>query len=73
MSRKPSVDRSREEKWQIVPEDINSGNVSETRRRHGIAQNLFCRWKDDAEQGALMAGLAVFDVRALAAVQIRKW
>jgi hypothetical protein len=27
MSRKPRVDRSPEEKWQIVQEGLNSGNV----------------------------------------------
>jgi hypothetical protein len=46
MGRKPRVDRSPEEKWQIVQEGIKSGNVSETCRRHGITQagirgNLF--------------------------------
>jgi len=35
MGRKPRVDRSPEEKWQIVQEGIKSGNVSETCRRHG--------------------------------------
>jgi transposase-like protein len=52
MGRKPRVDRSPEEKWQIVQEGIKSGNVSETCRRHGVAPNLFYRWKDEAEQGA---------------------
>jgi transposase InsO family protein len=55
MDRKPRVDRSPEEKWQIVQEGIKSGNVSETCRRHGIAPNLFYRWKDEAEQGAKAA------------------
>jgi transposase-like protein len=55
MGRKPRVDRSPEEKWQIVQEGIESGNVSETCRRHGIAANLFYRWKDEAEQGAKAA------------------
>jgi transposase-like protein len=52
MGRKPRVDRSPEEKWQIVQEGIKSGNISETCRRHGIAANLSYRWKDEAEQGA---------------------
>jgi hypothetical protein len=52
MGRKPRIDRSPEEKWQIVKEDIKSGNVSEACRRRGIAVNLFCRRKDEAEQGA---------------------
>jgi len=55
MGRKPRVDRSPEEKWQIVQEGIKSGNVSETCRRYGIAPNLFYRWKDEAEQGAKAA------------------
>jgi transposase-like protein len=38
MGRKPRVDRSAEEKWQIVQEGVKSGNVSETCRRYGIAQ-----------------------------------
>ena len=55
MGRKPRVDRSPEEKRQIVQEGIKSGNVSETCRRHGIAPNLFYRWKDEAEQGGSAA------------------
>ena len=55
MGRKPRVDRSPEEKWQIIQEGIKSGNVSETCWRHGIAANLFYRWKDEAEQGAKAA------------------
>ena len=56
MSRKPRVDRSPEEKWQIIQEGIKSGNVSETCRRHGFAPNLFYRWKDEA--GARSQGIA---------------
>ena len=52
MGRKPRVDRTPEEKWQIVQEGIKSGNVSETCRRHGIAPNLFYRWRDEAEAGS---------------------
>ncbi len=55
MGRKPRVDRTPEEKWQIVPRGIKSGNVSETSRRFGIAPNLFYRWKDEPEQGAKAA------------------
>ena len=36
MGRKPLVERTPEEQWQIVQEGIKSGNVSETCRRHGI-------------------------------------
>ena len=49
MSKKPRVTRSPEEKWQILQEGLKSGNISETCRRHGIAANLFYRWKDEAE------------------------
>ena len=55
MGRKPRVDRSAEEKWQIVQEGGKSGNVSETCRRYGIAQTLYYRWKDEAEEGAKAA------------------
>src|SRR3984893_4117446 len=55
MSRKARVDRSPEEKWQILQEGLKGGNVSETCRRHGIAANLFYRWKDEAERGARAA------------------
>ena len=51
MGRKPRVDRSPEEKWQIVQEVLKSGNVAETCRRHGVAPNLFYRWKDEARLG----------------------
>jgi transposase len=55
MSKKPRVTWSPEEKWQILQEGLKSGNISETCRRHGIAANLFYRWKDEAEQGAKAA------------------
>jgi transposase len=55
MNRKPRVDRSAEEKWQIIQEGLKSGNISETCRRHGIAPNLVYRWKDGAEQGSRAA------------------
>ncbi len=40
MGRRPRIDRTPEEKWQIVQEAIKSGNVSETCRRHGISPSL---------------------------------
>jgi transposase-like protein len=43
MGRKPRVQRTSEEKWEIVQEGIKSGNVSETCRRYEIAPNLFYR------------------------------
>ena len=52
MGRKAQVKRSPEEKWEILQEGLRSGNISETCRKHGIAANLWYRWKDEAEQGA---------------------
>jgi transposase-like protein len=43
MGRKPRVDRSPEEKWQIAQEGIKSGNVSETCRRYGVPYTLYHR------------------------------
>ena len=68
MSRKPRVQRTPEEKWEIVQEGIKSGNVSETCRRYGIAPNIFYRWKDEAEQGAK----AALGGRSAAAVETEK-
>lgn len=55
MGRRPRVDRTPEEKWQIVQEGIKSGNVSETCRKHGISPSLLYRWRDEAEEGAKAA------------------
>jgi transposase-like protein len=55
MNRKPHVDQSPKEKWQIVQEGVESGNVPEICRRHGIAPDLFYRWKAEAEQEATAA------------------
>ena len=52
MGRTPRVNRSPEEKWQIVQEGNNGGIVSEACRRHGIAPNLFRCWTDEAEHEA---------------------
>jgi hypothetical protein len=35
MGKKPRVDRTSEEKWQIVQEGMKSGNISETCRGYG--------------------------------------
>ena len=43
------LDRSPEEKWQIVQEGMKSGNVSETCRGFGIAQTLYYCWKHEAQ------------------------
>src|SRR3972149_5589979 len=52
MSRKPRVQRTPEEKWEIVLEGLRSGNIAETCRRYGIAPNLYYRWTEAARQGA---------------------
>ena len=44
MSRKPRVQRTPEEKWQIVLEGLKSGNVAETCRKYEIAPNLYYLW-----------------------------
>ena len=58
MGRKPRVDRSAEEKWQIVQEGIKSGNVSETCRRHGSLPicSIAGRMKQNREQRQRMGG-----------------
>jgi transposase-like protein len=55
MSRKPRVQRTPEEKWQIVLEGLKSGNVAETCRKYEIVPNLYYRWKDEVEAGAKAA------------------
>jgi transposase-like protein len=55
MGRKARVQRTAEERWQIVLEGLKSGNVAETCRKYEIAPNLYYRWKDEVEQGAKAA------------------
>ena len=55
MARKTRVQRTPEEKWQIVLEGLKSGNIAETCRKYEIAPNLYYRWKDEVEQGAKAA------------------
>jgi transposase len=55
MGRRPRIDRTPEEKWQIVQEAMKNGNVSETCRKHGISPSLLYRWRDEAEEGAKAA------------------
>lgn len=55
MSRKPRVERTPEEKWEVVLDGLRGGNIAETCRRYGIAPNLYYRWKDEAQQGATAA------------------
>jgi len=49
------VDRTPEQKLEIVLEGLKSGNIAETCRRYAIAANLYYRWKDEALQGATAA------------------
>jgi transposase-like protein len=55
MGRKEQVKRSAEEKWEILQEGLKSGNIAETCRKHGVAPNLWYRWREEAEQGAKAA------------------
>jgi len=55
MSRRARIQRTPEEKWQIVLEGLRSGNVAETCRKYEIAPNLYYRWKDEVEAGAKAA------------------
>jgi transposase-like protein len=55
MPRKPKVQRTPEEKWQIVLEGLKSGNVAETCRKYEIAPTLYYRWKDEVEEGGRVA------------------
>ena len=63
MTRKARVQRTPEEKWEIVAgkctplklRRLRSGNIAETCRRYGIAPNLYYRWKDEGQQGAMAA------------------
>lgn len=55
MGRKEQVKRSAEEKWEILQEGVRSGNIAETCRKHGVAPNLWYRWRDEAEAGAKAA------------------
>ncbi len=68
MTRRVGVDRSPEQKLEIVLEELKSGNVAETCRRYQIAANLFYRWKDEALQGAA----AALGGRSAAAVENEK-
>ena len=55
MGRREQVKRSAEQKWEILQEGLQSGNVAETCRKHGVAPNLWYRWRDEAEAGAKAA------------------
>jgi transposase len=68
MGRRARVDRSPEQKLEVVLEELKSGNVAETCRRYQVAANLYYRWKDEALQGAT----AALGGRSAAAVENEK-
>jgi len=43
------VKHSAEEKWEILPEGSKSGNIHETRRKHGVAPDQWHCWRAEAE------------------------
>ena len=55
MPRKSKVQRSPQEKYQIVLEGLKGGNIAETCRKYEIAPTLYYRWKDEVEQAAVAA------------------
>ncbi len=75
MTRKARVQRTPEEKWEIVGEGLRSGNIAETCRRYGIAPNLYYRWKDEAELGARAAlgGKSAAAAESEQERRIRQW
>ena len=68
MGRRARVDRTPEQKLEIVLQGMKSGNIAETCRRYEVAPNLYYRWKDEALQGAT----AALGVRSAAAVESEK-
>jgi transposase-like protein len=72
MGRKPRVDRSPEEKWQIVQEGIKSGNVSETCRNHMFFKHGTARtslywvrtrwWRSGLDNQYLLPAFGLFSV-----------
>ncbi len=55
MGIRSKVQRTAEEKYQIVMEGLKSGNIAETCRKYEIAPTLYYRWKDEAEKAAVAA------------------
>ena len=55
MGRRAQVQRTPQEKWQVVPEGLKSSNIAETCRKYEIAPTLYYRWKDEVEQAAVAA------------------
>jgi transposase-like protein len=68
MGRRARVERTPEQKLEIVLEGLKSGNIAETCRWYEVAPNLYCRWKDEALRGAS----AALGGRSAAAVENEK-
>jgi transposase-like protein len=68
MGRRARVHRAPEQKLEIVLEGLRSGNIEEACRRYEVAPNLYCRRKDEAQQGAT----AALGGRSAAAVENEK-
>ena len=52
MSRKPRVQRTPEEKWQIVLEGLEERQRGRDQFQYEIAPNLYYRWKDEVVEGS---------------------
>jgi transposase-like protein len=63
MGRRPRVERTREQKWEIVLEGIRRRNIQETCRQREISPTAYYRWKDEARQRAIASPDTVKDRR----------
>jgi transposase len=63
MERRARVERTREQKWDIVLEGIRRRNIAETCRLCEISPTVYYRWKDEARQRATAAPDTVKDRR----------
>jgi transposase-like protein len=55
MDRKGQLNRSEEEKREIVQEGLRSGQIAELCRNRGLDPHLWYRWMEEAEQAAKAA------------------
>jgi transposase-like protein len=63
MGRRARVERTREQKWDIILEGIRRRNIAEMCREREISPTAYYRWKDEARQRATTAPDAVKDTR----------
>jgi transposase len=63
MGRRARVERTREQKWDIVLEGIRRRNVAQMCRECKISPNAYYRWKNEARQRAIIAPDAAKDRR----------